>query len=76
MSYPSSMPAFDHDKHLADNRVPLVHAHPPNKPPTPDGAIDSALRSVPLPDGLMARLGSLVYAMPDDAAGYADWLGC
>ena len=34
-----------------------------------DSAIDMALRAVPLPDGLMTRLGLLVYTMPEDAAG-------
>jgi hypothetical protein len=41
-----------------------------------DGAIDAALRSVPLPDGLLTRLGMLVYSMPDEAADRMDYLGC
>ncbi len=41
-----------------------------------DRAIDSALRSVPLPDGLMTRLGMLVYGMSDEAADSVDYLGC
>ena len=43
---------------------------------TADRAIDSALRSVPLPEGLMTRLGKLVYAMPDEATDQVDYLGC
>jgi len=41
-----------------------------------DRAIDSALRSVPLPDGLLTRLGLLAYSMPDEAADQVDYLGC
>ncbi len=41
-----------------------------------DSAIDAALRSVPLPEGLLTRLGMLAYTMPEDAADHVDWLGC
>jgi hypothetical protein len=41
-----------------------------------DRAIDIALRAVPIPDGLLTRLGRLVYTMPDDAPDHVDWLGC
>ena len=41
-----------------------------------DSAIDEALRSVPLPQGLLSRLGLLAYTAPDDAADKVDWLGC
>jgi hypothetical protein len=41
-----------------------------------DRVIDSALRSVPLPDGFLTRLGRLVYTMPDEAVDRVDWLGC
>ncbi len=50
-----------------------------NAPPSErgeDSAIDTALRAVPLPDGLITRLGLLVYTMPEDAADQVDWLGC
>jgi hypothetical protein len=48
-----------------------------SKPPhSVDRAIDAALRSVPLPDGLMTRLGKLAYAMPDETADQVDCLGC
>jgi hypothetical protein len=45
-------------------------------PKAVDAAIDAALRSVPLPDGLMTRLGMLVFLMPDEATDPVDWLGC
>jgi hypothetical protein len=41
-----------------------------------DSAIDKALCAVPLPDGLMTRLGMLAYTMPEDAPDQVDWLGC
>jgi hypothetical protein len=44
--------------------------------PTSDYAIDLALRSVPLPSGLMTRLGRLAYTMTDEAADQVDYLGC
>jgi hypothetical protein len=45
-------------------------------PHAADSAIDEALRSVPLPQGLMTRLGLIAYTIPDDAADKVDWLGC
>ena len=41
-----------------------------------DRALDAALRSVPLPDGLITRLGMLVYTMPDETADQVNCLGC
>ena len=43
---------------------------------TVDRAIDSALRSVPLPTGMMTRLANLVCTMPDETADHMDYLGC
>jgi hypothetical protein len=43
---------------------------------TADRVLDEALRSVPLPEGLMTRLGRLVYSMPHETADQVDWLGC
>jgi hypothetical protein len=43
---------------------------------TADRDIDVALRTVPLPSGLMTRLGRLVYTMSDEAADRVDYLGC
>jgi hypothetical protein len=47
-----------------------------NSPHAADSAIDEALRSVPLPQGLLTRLGLIAYTAPDDAADKVDWLGC
>jgi hypothetical protein len=38
--------------------------------------VDSALRNVQLPEGLLTRLGKLVYSMPDESVDQVDWLGC
>jgi hypothetical protein len=41
-----------------------------------DSAIDEALRSVPLPHGLLTRLGMIAYSISEDSADQVDWLGC
>jgi hypothetical protein len=41
-----------------------------------DCAIDSALRCVPLPAGMMTRLGKLAYTISDEIADQFDCLGC
>ena len=41
-----------------------------------DNAVDAALRSVPLPDGMLNRLKRMAFTMPDEAAGQIDYLGC
>jgi hypothetical protein len=41
-----------------------------------DMAIDAALRSVPLPEGLLTRLDRFIRTMPDEAADQVDWLSC
>jgi hypothetical protein len=66
------------DRHEPTNANGHEHfAHSVESPHhTTDSAIDAALRSVPLPKGLLTRLGSLVYAMPEDAPDQVDWLGC
>ena len=50
-----------------------AHSYSPH---AADNAIDEALRSVPLPQGLLTRLGLIAYTAPDDAADAVDWLGC
>jgi hypothetical protein len=45
-------------------------------PHAADRAIDEALRSVPLPHGLLTRLGLIAYTAPDEAANNVDWPGC
>jgi hypothetical protein len=39
-------------------------------------AIDSALRNVPLPEGMMTRLATLAHSLPDESADQVDYLGC
>ncbi|MFO0791113.1 MAG: hypothetical protein U0805_16760 [Pirellulales bacterium] len=52
-----------------DQQLPFVQ--------TVDGAIDSALKGVPLPAGMLSRLQRMVLAMPDGPAGHPlDYLGC
>jgi hypothetical protein len=41
-----------------------------------DTAVDAALRSVPLPDGMLSRLQRMAFSMPDETAGRMDYLGC
>jgi len=50
------------------------HSSPAGHPP--DKALDAALRSVPLPQGLMTRLSLLAHTISEDAADPVDWLGC
>ena len=76
MSYLHSTSSFDHGPFAGGDRAPhFAGEQSPNGPAT-DRAIDAALRSVPLPDGLMTRLGKLVYTVSDDAADQVDRLGC
>lgn len=44
--------------------------------PPLDGAMDTALRSVPLPAGLLTRLQRMALTMTDESAGQVDYLGC
>ncbi len=76
MSYPHSKPisignAF-HDPSepmgAPDGAVPFVQSA--------DRTIEAALRNVPLPDGMLSRLGRLVYTVSDEAADQMDYLGC
>ncbi|HEX5471988.1 MAG TPA: hypothetical protein VFW73_08880 [Lacipirellulaceae bacterium] len=59
----------------ADELLPFVEYCAPSTRAA-DRAIESALRSVPLPDGLMTRLNTMVYRMSDEAADSIDYLGC
>jgi hypothetical protein len=44
--------------------------------PTADRAIDAALKCVPLPEGLLSRLGLMVSTMPEELSDPVDYLGC
>jgi hypothetical protein len=43
---------------------------------TVDHTLDSALRNVPLPEGIMPRLEKLICTLPDESADQVDWLIC
>jgi hypothetical protein len=76
MSYLHFKSTFDHGAYTNGNLTPPIMGEMGSQGPAADCAIDSALRSVPLPDGFLTRLGKLVYTMPDEAADQVDWLGC
>jgi len=71
--YPQAKTVFD-PLIFGEPAVPLSGEPSPGEPS--DHAIDAALRNVALPDGLMMRLGSLAYSVPEDSADHVDWLGC
>ena len=64
-----SMPMFGGDRFTdSDDLFPLIGGFPPvGAGESPDRAIDSALRNVPLPEGLMVRMSMLALTLPDDA---------
>ncbi|HEX4412538.1 MAG TPA: hypothetical protein VH107_02850 [Lacipirellulaceae bacterium] len=76
MSYPHSKPNSLGDAYsipaesigASDQLLPFVQSL--------DTAVDTALRSVPLPDGMLTRLQKLAFTVPDEAAGRMDYLGC
>ena len=76
MSYLRFDSAFDRNAFAGAEPASQFASDVPPVQQSTDRAIDSALRSVPLPDGLMTRLGKLVYAMSEEAADQVDWLGC
>jgi hypothetical protein len=41
-----------------------------------DGALDTALRSVPIPEGMLTRLQRLALTITDESNGQVDYLGC
>jgi hypothetical protein len=77
MSYPhwESAPANDH---RPPPRVVTNGAlgDPSSQVQLADMSIDAALRSVPLPDGLLTRLNKFVLAMTDGTTDSVDYLGC
>jgi hypothetical protein len=76
MSFFHSHPVYNHGAFASgDSSSPFGNDIRPHVQ-TEDRAIDAALRSVPLPEGLMTRLGMLVYAVADETADQVDWLGC
>ena len=69
MLYFYSMPMFGGDRFTdADDYLPPVGGFPAvGAGESPDRAIDAALRSVPLPDGLMVRMTMLAVTLPDES---------
>jgi hypothetical protein len=76
MSYPHSKPISIGD--TFPNRADSMGAFDGSLPfiQSADRSIDAALRSVPLPEGMLNRLKRLVYSMSDEAADQVDYLGC
>ncbi len=77
MSYSHSkpMPIGDALNNLADWNSPFDPQLPFVQ--SADGAIDAALRGVPLPEGMLNRLKRMILAMPEGPAGHPmDYLGC
>jgi hypothetical protein len=74
--------SYLHKKHAGG--TPWQRAEPLREDPSEflspvraaDRAIDAALRSVPLPEGLLSRLRRLAYTFPDSAADRFDYFGC
>ena len=78
--YMKPLSGGDHFSDIED-AFPYVGSRLRPEPPvlperSEDRTIDSALRSVPLPEGLLARLGALVYTMSDESTDHVDYLGC
>ncbi len=69
MLYFYSRPLFGGDRSTApDDFLPPVGKFPAvGAGQSPDRAIDTALRSVTLPEGLMVRMSMLAVNLPDDA---------
>lgn len=64
-----SRPLFGGDRFTdPDDLLPPVAGFPAvGAGESPDRAIDTALRNVPLPEGLMVRMTMLAVTLPDDA---------
>jgi hypothetical protein len=76
MSYPHIRPITIGGAQSASTDAALAPNPSPSFALMMDGAVDAALRSVPLPDGLLARLERMALAMPDESADQVDYLGC
>ena len=76
MSYLYSKCQFDSfSLTRGDLHPPLAGAADPHKTDA-DHVIDAALRSVPLPEGMMTRLAWLAFDATDETADQSDYLGC
>ena len=72
-----SRPVFDGDRFAdSDDLLPPMGGFTPkSEGQSTDRLIDSKLRSVPLPEGLMVRLANLAVTLSDDATDQVDYLG-
>ena len=63
-----SMPMFGGDRFTDSDLLPPVAGFPAvGAGESPDRAVDTALRNVPLPQGMMVRMTMLAGTLPDDA---------
>ena len=76
MSYSDSKPTDLQVKSALDESETLPTSPVLTLSTPADAAIDAALRSVSLPNGLLVRLNALIAVIPDDVTNHADWLGC
>jgi hypothetical protein len=68
--------AFDSLAFVTGEATVPVTGEPAQQRIAADHVLDSALRDVPLPEGMMARLEKLVCALPDERTDQVDWLSC
>jgi hypothetical protein len=74
MSFSDSR-SFNHAYFPAD-MTPRVAKDGTRSSGSAEPSLDDALRSVPLPEGLLARLRKLVFTMSDERTDRMDYLGC
>jgi hypothetical protein len=76
-----SRPLFGGDRFTdSDDLLPPMGGFTPksekSEGQSADRLIESKLRNVPLPEGLMVRLANLAVTLSDDATDQVDYLGC
>jgi hypothetical protein len=77
MSYHFDSRSFFDSQSLTGGDSPFsITSEPGHHRIASEHAIDSALRNVPLPEGMMARLAKLAHSLPNESADQVDYLGC
>jgi hypothetical protein len=76
MSNSNLKPSADGDAHLHGFALPHSGDETRSAMQAVDRAVDAALRSVPIPEGMLSRLGLLVLTIPDEQLDSVDYLGC
>jgi hypothetical protein len=76
MSISDLKSAADGDAHLHGFALPHSRDETRSAIQAVDRAVDAALRSVPIPDGMLSRLGLLVLTIADEQVDSVDYLGC